>query len=114
MTNDQIEWSDAEREAVPCTRACVDRRALGRRKHSPICDENRATILRALAPHVAAREAQAAAKALREAANRWQQGGWADDLPSKGAGRTEGIIGMAHRATAFLRDRADRIERGES
>lgn len=53
-----------------------------------------------------------AAKALRDAADAWQTGGWADDIP-KGATRPAVVLGMAQRATNWLRARADRIERGE-
>ena len=52
-----------------------------------------------------------AAKALRDAADGYQTGGWADDLP-KGGSRPALILGMSQRAVAWLRCRADRIEQG--
>lgn len=43
----------------------------------------------------------------------WQTGGWADEMP-RGASRPALILGMAQRATDWLRARADRIARGEA
>ena len=62
---------------------------------------------RALAAH----DARVRAEALREAADAWQVGGWADDLP-KGTARPALILGMAQRATNWLRVRADRLAAG--
>lgn len=99
----EIDWTDAEREAVPCTRACVDRRALGRRNHTSICDENRGAILRSLAPFIAAREAQAAAKALRKAALALHD-------PTCAGCTDDHSAGLA----TWLRECANDVERGES
>ena len=97
-----VEWTDAEREAV---RDVFRRASFGPQD-----------VLDALSPFVAAREAQAAAKALREASF------WLMDLPSRRGpavyaderthadGQDVGI----ELAADHLRDRADRIERGES
>ena len=108
------EWTDAEREAVgghqvvhgsgnwPWRCECGQefRTSTGHARHV------RDAILGALAPFVAAREAQAAAKAVR---------GAADDMRTK----TLFVNGPPTRTSrdfcaAWLRDRADRIERGES
>lgn len=51
------------------------------------------------------------AQVLRDAALAWQTGSWADDLP-KGGSRAALILGMAQRATDWLRARADRIAAG--
>jgi hypothetical protein len=53
------------------------------------------------------------AKMLRDAAEAWQYGGWADDMP-KGVDRTALILGMAQRAAVWLRARAARIAAGET
>ena len=53
-----------------------------------------------------------AAEALREAAGVWMQGHWADDLPTQGASRPQLILGMAQRASDWLRARADDLEAG--
>ena len=50
-----------------------------------------------------------AAQALRDAADGYQTGGWADDLPAGGS-RPALILGMSQRAVAWLRARADQIE----
>lgn len=52
------------------------------------------------------------ARVLRDAANEWQTGGWAESVPPSG-GRPALLIGMAQRASDWLRARADRIERQE-
>lgn len=52
-----------------------------------------------------------AAQALRDAADGYQTGGWADDLPAGGS-RPALILGMSRRAVAWLRARADEIEAG--
>ena len=54
-----------------------------------------------------------AAKALRDAADGYQTGGWADDLPTGGS-RPALILGMSQRAIAWLRARADDLEAGQS
>lgn len=51
------------------------------------------------------------AQVLRDAADEWQVDGWADDLPT-GMSRPGLILGMAQRATNWLRARADRIAAG--
>ncbi len=48
------------------------------------------------------------AQVLRDAADAYQVGGWADDMPA-GSSRPALILGMAQRATDWLRARADRI-----
>ena len=55
---------------------------------------------------LAAHDAEVASKALRDAADAWQTGGWANGLP-KGADRVALILGMAQGATTWLRARAD-------
>lgn len=52
------------------------------------------------------------AQVLRDAAEAWQYGGWADDMP-KGTDRTALILGMAQRAATWLRARAARVAAGE-
>ena len=91
-----VEWTDAEREAVG--------RAIAAWTLDDAEDPETQidTVLDALAPFAAAREAQAAAKALREAADDMQRV-WVDER------RT---LGMA--TDDWLRSHADRIERGES
>ena len=116
-----MEWTNAEREAV-MHMSCVwlDCPGPHDRRHGPdglrIARKGADAILGKLAPFVAAREAQAAAKALREASF------WLMDLPSRRGpavyaderthadGQDVGI----ELAADHLRDRADRIERGES
>ena len=103
----ELEWTDEARPVVTLLRLA----AAGGEDRSASFDGMDA---KALLDGIAAREAQAAAKALREAANSWQTGRWADDLPPAGASRVQLILGMSQRACGWLRDRADRIERGES
>lgn len=50
-----------------------------------------------------------AAKALRDAADGYQSGGWAGDLPASGS-RPALILGMSQRAVEWLHDRANQIE----
>lgn len=52
---------------------------------------------------------KAKANALEEAADAWQQGGWAESLP-KGQNRAAVILGMAQNATEFLRNRAKQLK----
>ena len=59
----------------------------------------------------AASEAAIQAKALRDAANAWTQGAWAEKLPPSDAIRPQIILGVANAAGDFLRARADEIER---
>ena len=56
-------------------------------------------------------EAAIQAKALRDAANAWTQGAWAEKLPPSDAIRPQIILGVANAAGDFLRARADEIER---
>lgn len=56
---------------------------------------------------LAAHDAAVSAQALRDAADQWQTGGWSDDLPTTG----NPILGMAQRATNWIRARADQLER---
>lgn len=103
----EISWTDAEREAVRDELAHTTigsgyyAMSVGVDEAREMADE----VLAALAPFVAAREAQAAAKALRDAAAALElpkaDDRWSVDL---------GYYGEAH----WLRERADRIERGES
>ena len=111
----EIEWADAEREAVrdelsgsPIGGGYYTTQ-VGTDEARDMADE----VLDTLAPFVAAREAQARVDALREAAKEWQWGGWSDDLPPKGHSRPQLILGMAQKATSWLRAEADRIERGD-
>lgn len=53
------------------------------------------------------------AEALREAADAWQTGGWAEDSPP-GQTRPALILGMAQRAVGYLRTRANAVEAGET
>ena len=73
-------------------------------------DERRADARAALEAVADELRAEGAAKALREAADAWQVSGWAADVPPAGADRPALILGMAQRATNFLRSRADQIE----
>lgn len=63
-------------------------------------------------PALAAARPLLAAEVLREAADGWTQGHWADDLPPQGASRSQLILGMAQRAGDWLRARADDLEAG--
>ena len=94
-----VEWTDEEREAVRRTQAAwtVDDAQDGWHMVD--------TTLDALAPFVEAREAQAAARALREAEG---------DYSHMYTTRAPGATAVAVVTCADLRDRADRIERGES
>ena len=58
----------------------------------------------------AASEAAIQTKALRDAANAWTQGAWAEKLPPSDAIRPQIILGVANAAGDFLRARADEIE----
>lgn len=93
-----MEWTDEEREAVTHM-SCVNLDCPGPhdRRHGPngpqVAREKAEKILAALAPFVAAREAQTAAKALREAADEHGVERYIDN-------------GLS----AWLRDRADAIE----
>ena len=111
----EIEWTDAELTDV---RDALSGWPIGNGYYSTqvSVDEARelsALALDALAPHVAAREAQAAAKALREALRAWQSSAWIDVLDGPARQR----IGHAQQVTDWLRQRADlfdAIEAGES
>ncbi len=59
---------------------------------------------------LAVHDAEVAAGALREAADAWQTGGWANGLP-KGADRVALILGMAQGTITWLRARADALVR---
>lgn len=97
-----VEWTDAEREAL--------------RDVPGLTAEEDDAILDALAPSRAARDAQVAARALREASS------WLMDLPSRRGSavyadermHADGQDVGIEIAADHLRDRADRIERGES
>ena len=81
---------------------------LDRLPWSPASDEVRGdarAALEAVAPLIAA-------KALRDAADAWQVGGWSESLPHR-SDRPALILGMAQRATTWLRARAEHIG-GES
>ncbi len=53
-------------------------------------------------------DVEVAQQALRDAADDWQMGGWAEDLPA-GDSRPALILGEAQRATDWLRARADQL-----
>ena len=53
-----------------------------------------------------AHDSEVASKALTDAADAWQTGGWANGLP-KGADRVALILGMAQGTVTWLRARAD-------
>ena len=67
-------------------------------------DDYGAAFDRAMAAH----DAEVAAKALRDAADAWQTGGWANGLP-KGANRAALILGMAQGTTTWLHKRAETL-----
>ncbi len=68
----------------------------------------------ALPDHLPRPERIVKAEALREAADAWQTGSWAGDLPAAGATRVALILGMAQRAADYLRTRASAVEAGET
>lgn len=95
--------TDAERRAV--TDLCP---------HAPLhkacepCSDTVETVLGVLAVHVARREREAAALALREAADSWQQGGWAD-TPRR-ADRVADRIAAAQFVGDWIRERAEQAD----
>ena len=78
-------------------------------KPGPVVWFEKATLLLGLKASPLAVAPSVKASALREAADEWQIGAWADDLPTGGS-RPQLILGMAQRATDWLRARADRME----
>lgn len=109
----EIEWTDAEREAVD---AAVDQstHALGvGYMESPVVRTVADAALDALAALVAAREAQAAAKALREAAddmNARRNGPELIAAADRWGGYYSGVRTAIGNEETALRLRADRIE----
>lgn len=84
--------------------ACEHMRGDGR------VEDLRAAAERAIAQH----DREVAAKALREAADTWTQGEWSNYIPPRGNERPALILGMAQAPGDWLRERADRIERGDA
>lgn len=65
-----------------------------------------------LTAHDARIASEAAEKALRDAADKWTQGAWANNLPPRGADRLTLILGTSQRAGDFMRAEADRLTQG--
>lgn len=93
-----VEWTVAEREAVE--------QAVRPFCHLAVVQRVATVVLNTLAPFVAAREAQAAARALREAERVWQTSAWIDVLD----GSTQQRIGHAQQVTEWLHQRANLLD----